>query len=540
MEIMDDKKNFFNKFPKTFWVANTIELFERWAWYGFFMLFATYLTGSTDDGALGFTQEQKGMIMGIGTGILYFLPVITGAIADRYGYKKVLTLAFIIYTTAFVLFPHFDSFGSVFSIYLFLALGAALFKPVISATIAKTTTTETKSIGFGIFYMMVNLGAYFGPMVTLIYKEQSELIFYISACMIAVNFIMLLLYKEPVKTEKNYNPITVYFNIISTLIISIITTFTCFGIFFILWVLEIPIYLITKNKYITKPWINLVNKIPIGESNRTIFNNLTSVFYEYNFVVFLLIVAGFWTMYNQLFFTLPVFITQWVDTSSIYNFFHEYLPFFSKNYGTAAGQMDAEFITNFDALFIILLQIMISTIVMRWRAISTMTAGFVICSIGMALTLLTQNVGFTIAAILIFAIGEMASSPKITEYISIIAPKDKIGLYMGCSFIPVFFGNIFAGIISGNVYGAMSDKVSILKREVAERGLEISETLTQNQYFDKAAELMNFTNAELTQFLWDKYTPSNIWYVLLSIGFMAAFALFIYDKVLRSAAKKEA
>ena len=188
----------FKKFPKTFWVANTIELFERWAWYGFFMLFANYLTGSSDMGGLEFTQSQKGMIMGIGTGILYFLPVITGAIADKFGYKRVLALAFVIYTSAFLLLPHFDSFTGVFIMYLYLALGAALFKPIIQATIAKTTDNDTASIGFGIFYMMVNLGAFIGPMVTLLYKEASyNIVFNISAGIIAINFILLLFYKEP-------------------------------------------------------------------------------------------------------------------------------------------------------------------------------------------------------------------------------------------------------------------------------------------------------------------------------------------------------
>ena len=135
----------FKRFPRTFWVANTIELFERWAWYGFFMLFANYLTGSSDAGGLEFTQSQKGMIMGIGTGILYFLPVITGAIADRYGFKRVLIVAFSIYTSAFILLPMFDSFTGVFIMYLYLALGAALFKPVISATIARTTDESNSS-----------------------------------------------------------------------------------------------------------------------------------------------------------------------------------------------------------------------------------------------------------------------------------------------------------------------------------------------------------------------------------------------------------
>ena len=114
------------KYNRSFWIANTIELFERWAWYGFFMLFANYLTGSADMGGLEFSQEQKGLIMGIGTGILYFLPVITGAIADKYGYRKVLFIAFMVYTSAFILLPHFDTFVGVFVMYLYLALGAAL------------------------------------------------------------------------------------------------------------------------------------------------------------------------------------------------------------------------------------------------------------------------------------------------------------------------------------------------------------------------------------------------------------------------------
>jgi dipeptide/tripeptide permease len=159
-EVMSKSGSVFKSFPRTFWVANSIELFERWAWYGFFMLFANYLTKSSDLGGLEFSQTQKGMIMGIGTGILYFLPIITGSIADRYGYKKVLYIAFSVYTTAFIFLPMFHSFTGVFIMYLYLALGAALFKPVISATVAKTTNDKNASIGFGIFYMMVNLGAF--------------------------------------------------------------------------------------------------------------------------------------------------------------------------------------------------------------------------------------------------------------------------------------------------------------------------------------------------------------------------------------------
>jgi len=472
----------FNKFPRTFWVANSIELFERWAWYGFFMLFANYLTGSSDLGGLEFSQSQKGLIMGVGTGILYFLPVLTGAIADRYGYKKVLALAFVIYASAFALFPQVSSFVAVFSMYIYLALGAALFKPIISATIAKTTTEETSSIGFGIFYMMVNIGAFFGPMVTLLFKGQSQMIFYVSALIILVNFILLLFYKEPMQVAE-------------------------------------------PEQAVDKKQTSLLQDFG------GIFRNMASIFKDPGFIVFLLIVAGFWSMYYQLFFTLPVFISQWVDTSVMYSFFEAHLPFFSANYSVAPGVMDAEFVTNFDALYIILLQIVVSTVVMRWKPLHSMMAGFLVCSIGMALTLFSQNVLFTMVALLIFSIGEMSGSPKITEYIGRIAPKDKKALYMGYSFIPVFLGSNLAGIISGSVYQAMSDKVAITRRFAAEKGLQIVDGLSSNEYFSRVAHLTNMSEQELTNYLWNTYNPSSMWIVILGIGVVAAVGLFIYDRM---------
>lgn len=463
----------FSKFPRTFWVANTIELFERWAWYGFFMLFANYLTGSSDMGGLEFSQSQKGMIMGIGTGILYFLPVITGSIADKYGYKKVLLLAFVIYTSAFILLPMFNTFEGVFAMYLYLALGAALFKPVIQATIAKTTTDETSSIGFGIFYMMVNLGAFLGPMVTLLFKSASyDMVFHISAGIIAINFILLLFYKEPDRQKSNE---------------------------------------------------------PFSKAIGQVFKNIGLVLIDLKFVLFLLIVAGFWTMYNQLFFTLPVFIAQWVDTSGMYHFFSEHLPFIAENYGED-GKMEAEFITNFDAMFIILFQIIVSSIVMRWKALNTMITGFIIASFGMALTLMTQQVVFIIVALFVFAIGEMAASPKVSEYIGRIAPRDKKALYMGYSFIPLFLGNIGAGIISGDVYQQLSDKHTLLLREVEKRGLTIPDDLSHNQYFDQVASQLNMSSLELTNYLWTTYQPGNIWIVIISIGIFSAAMMWLYNR----------
>ncbi|MCD8263933.1 MAG: MFS transporter [Tannerellaceae bacterium] len=467
----------FSRFSRTFWVANVIELFERWAYYGFFMLFANYLTGSSDMGGLEFSQSQKGTLMGVGTGILYFLPMLTGAIADKYGYKKVLFLSFVIYVSAFLLLPMFSTFTAVFLMYLYLALGAALFKPVISATIAKTTTEQTSSIGFGIFYMMVNIGAFFGPMVTLLFKGTSHLIFYVSAAIIALNFILLFFYQEPPREEQRTEE-------------SLLQTFG------------------------------------------TIFRNMGTIFKDVKFLLFLLIVAGFWTMYFQLFLTLPVFISQWVDTSVIYNFFSRHFPFISENYSTAPGVMDSEFIVNMDALYIISLQLVVSSIVMQLRPLKSMMSGFLVCSIGMALTLVSQNVLFTMVAILIFALGEMAGSPKITEYIGRIAPADKKALYMGYSFIPVFIGSVMAGIISGSVYQHMSDKVSLVQRFAAERGLQIQPGLSSNAYFEEVASQINMSTRELTDLLWNTYSPSQLWTVILGIGLAASVLLYLYDRMI--------
>ncbi len=460
------------QYNSTFWVANTIELFERMAWYGFFFLFANYLTKSTDLGGLEFSQSQKGMIMGIGTGILYFLPIITGAIADRFGYKKVLILAFIVYVSAFLIFPLFDTFTAVFLVYIYLAIGAALFKPVISATIAKTTNDQTASMGFGIFYMMVNLGAFLGPLITMPAQDN---LFYIVAGIISINFFMLLFYKEP---ERD-----------------------------------------TESK-------------PLGESFKTIYNNIVTVVSNLQFMVFLLIIAGFWTMYNQLFFTLPVFVEMWVDSSNLYAFYAEYIPVIAENY-SHNGQIQPEFITNSGAFFIIAFQLIVSYLVMKLRPLNAMITGIIIATIGMSLTLITQSAVFIIVAIFLFAIGEMAASPKITEYIGRIAPKDNKALYMGFAYVPMFLGNILAGIVSGVVYENLSDKYKFASDYANNNGLIIDENLTNNQMFESLAQQMNITPIEFTNILWNQYNPGQFWIVIAAIGGVAIISLIFYDRYLQ-------
>ncbi len=471
----------FKKFPSNFWYANAMELFERWAFYGFYMLFALYLTGSTDQGGLGFSQTQKGLMMGIGTAILYFLPLITGAIADRVGYRKTLFIAYTLYTLAFLMMPLFHTYSAVFLLYLFLAIGAALFKPIISATIAKTTNNETSSIGFGIFYMMVNIGAFIGPFVTSFFRKFSwDYVFYSSAVVITFNFFLLIfLFKEPINEKGGHQ------------------------------------------------------KLSFGDELRRILGNIREALSDWRFLVFLLIIAGFWTMYYQLFLSLPVFIDQWGNTHPVYNFLNSVWPWLAAKMGSADGTIPAELMVNADAGFIILFQIVVSSIAMRYKPLRVMTTGILIASVAMGLCFSTQNGLLMLLFLMLFSFGEMSSSPKITEYIGRISPPNKTALYMGCSYIPVAIGSFFGGFVSGNVYQSLSDKISLAKLEVVSRNLripEISEHFSQNDYLYAAAQKMGLNNDQFTQLLWDKYHPSSIWIVVSGIGITSAVLLLLYDR----------
>lgn len=467
------------KYPRTFWVVNLMELFERWAWYGMFMVFALYLTGSIDTGALGFTQTQKGIMMGSVVGLLYILPIITGAIADRLGYKNVLVASYIILAVCYFLLGQVSSYTMVFIVFIFLAIGAALFKPVITASIVKTTTKETSSVGFGLFYMVVNIGAFIGPISAALLRQISwTYVFNMAAIVILINLVIVIfLYKEPNKPE--------------------------------------------------------VKSVSLSKEIKQIFLNIFNSLKDIRFTVFLIIIVGFWTMYNQLFYTLPVFIDQWMDTSEMYQRLHNFWPWLASVLGTSEGTIPAEILTNLDAMYIIIFQIMVSYLVMRFRPLHSMIAGFFINTIGLVLTFMTSNPMFLLVSILIFGLGEMASSPKISEYIGRIAPAGKTALYMGCSFLPMAGGNFFAGLLSGRVYENKSDKINILQQEVERRNLdipEISAEFSQNDYVLKAQELMGMEHWELTSYLWDNYQPGNIWIIFATIGLSSVIALLLYDK----------
>jgi len=190
-------------YPRSFWIANVMELFERAAYYGLNSVLAIYLTANAAQHGLGFSEESVGFLQGLIYACTYVIPILGGALADRYGYRKMLLVAFSLLTAGYFISGQMSTYGLVFLSLLVMATGAGLFKPIISGTIARTTTEQTSGFGFGIYYWMINLGAFLAPLVVSILRGFSwSLVFTASSLYCALMLIpALFLYREPPRPE---------------------------------------------------------------------------------------------------------------------------------------------------------------------------------------------------------------------------------------------------------------------------------------------------------------------------------------------------
>ena len=544
--MSDNKKSFFQtiqSFNKTFWLASFMELMERWAWYGIYALVGLYLVGSTDTGGLGFDHIQKGNIMGNIVGILYFLPLFFGVIADRIGYKLSLTIAYIIMIVGYYLMGEVQSYWSVYMVFLLVAVGAAFFKPVASALVARNTDETTGTLGFGIFYMMVNIGGFIGPAMSSGLRTTYgwKIIFIQAAVVIAINLVVLLIfYKEP-KIEKP--------------------------------------------------------KDSIGKAIKDSIMGIFEALKDVRLGVLLLLMIGFWTMFNQLFNTLPNFIEDWVNSSAISDWLNQNIPVLG-SLMTQDGLVKPEWFTNIDSFMIICCQVTISFFVTKMRHINAVIRGAIIATIGVGLTFYTNNPIFTILGTMIFAMGEMMSSPTVSSFIALITPKGKEGLYQGTYFLPVAASYFVTSYISGSLYQSWSDKLSLLQKEMTTRNIEMPQVVTNEQFIEQGSKALNMSISsfekqfnlkaesvdwnvvaqsfkdyatskaidvsqihlpfskneyfalaeqklgmghwEMVDMLWNTYNPNKIWFVIVGIGLFSIVSLMIYDKlVIKPLERKE-
>ena len=146
-------------FPRVFWVANSVEVLERFAYYGIYFGFGIYMA------SLGYSRAQLGVVQSIFLMLSYGVPIISGTFADRYGFKKVLIVSYLAYLPTILLLIFNKSFSGIVLTMLTIGLAAGTFKPLIAGTVRAVTDKTNKTLGFGIFYAMVNVGGSFGPIV---------------------------------------------------------------------------------------------------------------------------------------------------------------------------------------------------------------------------------------------------------------------------------------------------------------------------------------------------------------------------------------
>ena len=197
-------------FERPFWVANITEIFERLSYYGAFSSLAVYLQEK-----LNFSTEQTGTLTGIFGGMVWFLAIFGGAIADRLGFRRALSLAYLILAGAYFLIGSVSAswlapirnavpLGLFVGCILILpALGVALVKPCVVGTTARASKENVRSIGYSIYYTMVNIGGAAGPYVAdwAHQKLGIERVFGVSALSVfAMFFVVLLFFREPKRT----------------------------------------------------------------------------------------------------------------------------------------------------------------------------------------------------------------------------------------------------------------------------------------------------------------------------------------------------
>lgn len=378
-------------FPRTFWIANVMELFERGAYYGLQAVLAVYLKGDPATGGLGFGTQAVGFLQSIMFAATYIVPILGGALADRYGYRRMLLLAFSLLAAGYFGAGFTSTYGLVFLALLVMATGSGLFKPIISGTIARTTNEKTSAFGFGVYYWMINLGAFVAPLIVSWLKGISwQLVFTTSALYCAAMLApAVFLYRDPPRPESRKS---------------------------------------------------------VGE----VLSNAMTVLTDSRFMLMVVIYSGFWILYYQNFGTVLWYLEQFIDRGPVDVLMNRLLGPLGITF-----KFDAEHVTVINAGTIILLQVLISRIVKDLPALGTMITGMAIGGLGFLILASSLSPWVFILGIAVFSIGEMTAHPKYYSFVGLVAPAEHKAVYMGYSFLYGVFGSLLGFNIGSFLYEKM-------------------------------------------------------------------------------------
>ena len=507
-----------------FFELNFIEMMERLAYNSVRVVAPIYIMQADNVGGLHLTAAAKGTLYAWWAVVQCFLPIITGGFADRYGYKKMMVISVATMSIGYLLMaflrdlPSLDALagtlafdgvngnyiGFLIGITVF-ATGSALFKPGIQGALSHTLPKEKSSLGWGVFYWVVNIGALIGHYIPVVFLSENfmsdalgvansvarwRLVFIISAAMILVNFLPLLFFKDtPSGASKT---------------------------------------------------------LGIG---RVLVNAIKDIF-QPRLLTWILIMSGFWLMMFQLWDLQPNFLEDWVSSANVAATANAILPesiskYFVETLPDGTLRIPQAVLISANATFIILGVVGVSWITRKMRTLDAMIFGMAMATIGVVVAGYTQNAWFFLLGVLFFSLGEMFTGPKKSQYLSEIAPADKKGVYLAYINIPVGVG-IFAGAkLAGLIYGNVGEKATLALRYIAEqKGIEwrpffdnvsdLEKTLdiTRNEAMPALEKMLNLSSQEATTLLWDTYSPNlTVWLPFAAIGVVSAIALIIFSQM---------
>lgn len=489
-------------FGRTFWMLNGIEMWERLAYFGMRSVVPVYIMQADNPGGLHFTAVDKGVIYLFWFLFQSVLPMFTGGYADRYGYKKILLVSVTVNIIGYIMMANLRTYTGFFAGVLVLASGTALFKPSLQGSLAQNLTKKNSSVGWGIFYWVVNIGAAMGPfmadaILTAAFSHNQNSVFYnifgdvysqaswralftASAIITSLNYLMTLTYKDvPSGASKTENPLQVFLITIKNII-------------------------------------------------------------EPRLIAWLLIMSCFWLMMYQVWDLHPNFLEDWVDSSAI----AEKVPW---GVETSRGVMVPQHIMlNLNALWIICFMVPVSWLVRKMRVLECMIFGMALATAGTLVSGFTNTGLVFLLGIVFFSTGEMMTGPKKNEYLGLIAPPGKKGLYLGYVNIPVGIGGGFGATLAGYLYGHYGEKATLalkylcqytnyLGEKVWDGRIASLETVTgipRTEAMQKLVEYTSVNNIEMTRILWDTYNPQyHVWIPFACIGFIAIISLIIFSQM---------
>lgn len=384
------------KFPKAFWTANVVELFERAAYYGVFIAITLYLSR-----IVGFDDIEAAWIGGVFSAGLYFLPPFTGALADKIGFRNAIILAFALLSLGYFSLGAFPYKAVVLPSLVVLMFGGSFIKSIITGTVAKTTTPETRARGYSIFYGIVNVGAFLGK--TFAYPIRIELgltaINYFSAIMSFVALIVVVIFYKNVSADG-------------------------------------------EGKSVKEVWSGFVRVV-------TNMRLLTLIF----------IVTGFWIIQHQLYATMPKYVLRTVGEQAS----PEWIANVNPAVVMALVMFITHLMRNIKAvssMAVGMFLMPLSALLMASSNLLESVTGQSVSIVGLfsahPITVMM------IFGIMVQGLAECFISPRYLEYFSLQAPKGEEGLYLGFSHLHSFLSSILGFGISGYLLTAYAPDPAIL------------------------------------------------------------------------------